>query len=325
MFMSKRQDTIRLIKEGHTAKEIAQIVGWNHESSVHTIARSCSLKVAKANTRKLETIRHMVADGKHYDEIAEVFGVSTKCMMKYCNMNKIYATPKPREKGFYKDSDAINALAKYNQDWEYVGGYTGSDGFMVIKHSCGYIVRKSCVSIRHNPARCEVCETIERKARAKEQTRQKAIAREVAKFYKPVKKQKQIVMKECMVCGGLFFGKGKYCSDGCSAGARKHYDNNKKRNRYIKAWTPESKTITLPRLYERDNGVCWICGGLCDYDADPNDNNYPSIDHVIPIARGGKDEWENIRLAHRLCNSLKGATMVEKYATDIPSLSQYCG
>ena len=75
--------------------------------------------------------------------------------------------------------------------------------------------------------------------------------------------------------------------------------------------------INLKELYNRDNGVCWICGKLCDY----NDKeyrvsekghrylatgpNYPSVDHVIPLSKGGAHTWNNVKLAHKRCNSKK--------------------
>jgi len=34
-------------------------------------------------------------------------------------------------------------------------------------------------------------------------------------------------------------------------------------------------------------------------------NMYPSIDHVVPLSRGGLHEWGNVKLAHRICNSIK--------------------
>ena len=43
----------------------------------------------------------------------------------------------------------------------------------------------------------------------------------------------------------------------------------------------------------RDNGV-FIAG-----------RNYPSVDHVIALANGGKHSWENVRLAHCKCNTEK--------------------
>ena len=70
---------------------------------------------------------------------------------------------------------------------------------------------------------------------------------------------------------------------------------------------------SLKELFIRDKGICHICNKLCDY----NDyvmngktvicgNNYPSIDHIIPLSKGGTDDWNNIKLAHRWCNSVKG-------------------
>ena len=47
-------------------------------------------------------------------------------------------------------------------------------------------------------------------------------------------------------------------------------------------------------FYINENGVI-ICG-----------NNYPSIEHIKPAALGGSHTWDNVKLAHRRCNSLKG-------------------
>lgn len=68
--------------------------------------------------------------------------------------------------------------------------------------------------------------------------------------------------------------------------------------------------IELSRLYKRDKGICYICGLKCDYkDFKYDDNNnfivgktYPSIDHYIPISKGGTHSWDNVRLACYWCN-----------------------
>ena len=31
-----------------------------------------------------------------------------------------------------------------------------------------------------------------------------------------------------------------------------------------------------------------------------------SIDHVIPISKGGTKKFDNLRIAHRICNNIKG-------------------
>lgn len=74
------------------------------------------------------------------------------------------------------------------------------------------------------------------------------------------------------------------------------------------------KNITLTRLYKRTEGACYLCGEQCDWDdkvvTDEGytivGESYPSIDHVIPLAKGGKHSWNNVKLACMKCNTLKG-------------------
>lgn len=63
--------------------------------------------------------------------------------------------------------------------------------------------------------------------------------------------------------------------------------------------------ITLQKVYERDNGICKICGNPVNMNVDPLDNEYGSIDHIIPLSKGGTHQWKNVQLAHRICNSIK--------------------
>lgn len=52
---------------------------------------------------------------------------------------------------------------------------------------------------------------------------------------------------------------------------------------------------------------CWLCGRHVDQQLPHNDPMARSIDHVIPKVRGGTDHRTNLRLAHRQCNSDRGA------------------
>lgn len=72
------------------------------------------------------------------------------------------------------------------------------------------------------------------------------------------------------------------------------------------------KDITVFGLYKRDSGRCWLCGGECDFDDKVErsgvivcGDRYPSIDHVLPLSKGGEHSWRNVKLAHRICNSIK--------------------
>ena len=68
------------------------------------------------------------------------------------------------------------------------------------------------------------------------------------------------------------------------------------------------KSITLRALIARDNGVCQICGKPTD-DCDISNGHigrmYPTLDHIIPLSKGGTHTWDNVQLAHMHCNAGK--------------------
>jgi hypothetical protein len=57
---------------------------------------------------------------------------------------------------------------------------------------------------------------------------------------------------------------------------------------------------------ERDDWICWLCGGGIDPDAPVGSPASATIDHVIPRSRGGANEETNVRPAHRRCNGRPG-------------------
>lgn len=60
-----------------------------------------------------------------------------------------------------------------------------------------------------------------------------------------------------------------------------------------------TKFVYLDNIRERDNQMCHLCDKWVSiHDA--------SLDHVVPLSRGGDHTAENIKLAHKLCNSKKG-------------------
>lgn len=52
-------------------------------------------------------------------------------------------------------------------------------------------------------------------------------------------------------------------------------------------------------VYQRDGGLCGICGGEVAR-ADQ------SIDHIVPLSKGGPHTYANLRLAHVNCNKRRG-------------------
>jgi hypothetical protein len=51
-------------------------------------------------------------------------------------------------------------------------------------------------------------------------------------------------------------------------------------------------------IWQRDGGICHICGDLVA----PDDVHF---DHVIPLSKGGSHTYDNIKVAHSVCNLRK--------------------
>lgn len=69
----------------------------------------------------------------------------------------------------------------------------------------------------------------------------------------------------------------------------------------------------LDEVGERDSWRCWVCDEPVDPDRSVNDDRGPSVDAVQSDAkskkasRKGASRGDNERLAHRACNTKKGA------------------
>ena len=124
----------------------------------------------------------------------------------------------------------------------------------------------------------------------------------------------------CAVCGGTFETynpRQKTCSKVCS----KKYSYARK-DRRIPQKQMVDKDITLEALYRRDSGVCYLCGEKCDWndrDLFSVRDKYPTIDHIIPVSRGGLHSWDNIRLAHFKCNVDKSDEIIPEAKKMIPA------
>ena len=81
------------------------------------------------------------------------------------------------------------------------------------------------------------------------------------------------------------------------------YNSNWHARRAIAAGATEiDRTITISKLLERDNYTCGICGLFIDQHATRHSDK-PSIDHILPLCRGGQHTWNNVRATHCGCNN----------------------
>lgn len=257
--------------------------------------------------------------GLLYPEIVDALGCNYEYVKETCRKNNL---------GYSKDELAKHSGSfKPYKDWQKaVDDYYGGPGIaeVIEQHrtsngetkvtarcvKCGEIKGLSSITLRKNQrGRCLKCQ--------KEQTQKKIHSEkfelEWRKEYQLHRDGVQVGMRFCE-CGQLIPFRFNLC-DKCRKEhkriQRRRSDKRKELIRYRRCKDGDW-SINLEELFERDHGLCYLCQKECDWsDYEIRDgafiagNKYPSIDHVVPLAKGGRHEWSNVKLACRLCNSLK--------------------
>ena len=283
-------------------------------------------------------IKQMISDGCTQSQILAKYNISEVTLRKRCDLAGVLwwmklpqkerdpekyaefirkcteaAREQNRERRLSEEEFAQKVHERSGGRLEYVSGFTDTDGHFIARcTTCGTKKEYACSSIRtawfRDAIQCQRC--ISRQT-------EKRLAEKTAKgFERKQIKGKQIEFAICRQCGALFplsGGRKSFCSDECCH----RYNNSKgheKRDKLIRERTKD-KGITLEKLFKRDGGICYLCGRSCDWnDFTMKDEtfvageSYPSIEHVVPLSRGGEHSWENVRLACRHCNSLKSDT-----------------
>ena len=256
-------------------------------------------------------------------------GASVRSIAKMIHKNAGYVSKVSREAGIFgnitqhvfpveKVKELLNGIG-----FDYVDGFAGTKSTVTVRcQDCGGVFRRrfDMWFARQKTVgfRCPIClelnreEIRKRDARTKEERLAKAENEKAKAQAELISRQEmeRLASHVCKNCGKIYcigvtgYNSVKYCSEKCM----KRWAMRVKSDRRInKMRTREhDNDITLEKLFKRDNGVCYLCGGQCDWDDLDADGNaqdlYPSIDHVLPISKGGKHKWDNIKLAHRRCN-----------------------
>lgn len=323
--LGKKEKLYDLVKSGMSVSEASNELGLAKITCYKWLENTgIEKKGQPSKTKELSSeIIRLREDGYGYREIARILNIDRNAVRTWCrNNNAQIAEWEGMTDKYISDTVAT-------KDYTYIGGYKSNrEGVTVKCNRCGtvqekafYLFRKSS---KHRPI-CPGCrrkENLEREKQREKQKIEEKNKREALKIEKQEEiERRKLLLKlakrlrslhECPECGKMTFRK-KYCSKTCS-----NRVSNKNhwlvRDRKIKSVMIDND-ITVNKLYRKENGICHICGkhtDLTDYKVIKNGtivcgNNYPSIDHIIPLAKGGLHAWSNVHLAHRLCNSVRGA------------------
>lgn len=120
----------------------------------------------------------------------------------------------------------------------------------------------------------------------------------VAEFSSVLKNGVRVFYKRCKECYRVA-ARERYARD--PARNINHVINRIARRRGAAA----VESVDRYLVFERDNYTCYLCCKVVK-------KGDESLDHVVPLTRGGTHTYDNLRLAHRSCNSRKGARLLSE-------------
>lgn len=217
-------------------------------------------------------------------------------------------------------------------------------------NKCGNIVIRTVENVSDFNPTCSECKKAETRERQEQDRQKRALEAEQRKREREAEKRqknpcglsayqlsRQKLLDDvhiCKVCGNeytlrdymnstgtKYYRDSGYCSAECrDAHAKATVKESHKgrqdshRHRARKFGCAYDPSVKLDKLIERDGLRCAICGEMCDM----NDRSwskfsgplYPSMDHIIPMAKGGGHTWDNVQVAHIICNSYKSNKLI---------------
>lgn len=328
----------RCVADGMTRKEIATMLDIPYS----TISNYCvrhGIKTKRPDTHgkrplcdNTKNIIELRKHGLSIKQIAKFVPVALSEICRICNKYGMGGPIVDQRLTEEMVADYVN-----RSGFDYVGGYQSQNKPITVKcRDCGRTFERQFHIFRDvvngtwqcNNA-CPLCRADNQEEKAKrrealiaekrEREAQEKAQRKAEQLSRQVSDQliRRLATRVCKNCGKEFcielsdYRSEIYCSEACQ---KRCHDRIKrdKRIRRMKAREMD-QDITLEKLFKRDGGACYLCGRMCDWeDSEVIDGqfvageSYPSIDHVKPISKGGAHTWENIKLACRHCNTVKG-------------------
>jgi 5-methylcytosine-specific restriction endonuclease McrA len=175
---------------------------------------------------------------------------------------------------------------------------------------------------------CNECNLASRQLESAPEQRARAKAR--ARAYQADIRKKRIAEKRqkgapCRDCGALVFDIRHRHITRCEkcrilmverAKSLRNADKKAyKARRRAKVGIEVDNKIIAYQIYDRDGWVCYYCGVATPIRLiGSNHGCEPTLDHLIPVSKGGSHTADNLRLACRDCNTLKGSMTDQQFS-----------
>lgn len=116
-------------------------------------------------------------------------------------------------------------------------------------------------------------------------------------------------LKLCGWCESIFDPhentRVRMCSELCRKAARRYATRSASRRRKERLAEVESEVFTREEIFDRDEWICQLCRLPVLPEVRSPAPGTASLDHIVPVARGGPHTRANVQLAHLQCNAMK--------------------
>jgi len=119
------------------------------------------------------------------------------------------------------------------------------------------------------------------------------------------------IARQCDICGSDYIfkvGKNFYntCSQKCREESIRENKRNAKHKRRLLLRDGFIEKVSTIKLFYRDKGRCQICGRKLNLKREVPHPLAMTVDHIIPLSKGGEHSYRNTQLACFKCNTVKG-------------------
>lgn len=288
-----------------------------------------------------EQLSQAIDEGLTRQEIADKYGMHVESIARRMKRIGKYATGGDQFVGIRKNwgqkTENIKKEKVFGVCWHYIKSH---DDLIKEKYlDFVYLESRNKGNTRTVRLKCKKCNTVIEKHKStfrgktiicekcKENQKLQDERIKLMRFFVALKNSKE--PRRCECCGAEFcspYQTQVYCSEKCKKKAKKDrrkerdpegYALLRKRYSHPSKYISRAKKygcvyeygITLTSVVNRDGLICKICGKLCDFDDKSYGNGvgplYPSVDHIIPLSKGGSHTWDNVQIVHCICNSVK--------------------